>query len=278
MLVYAMIDLLPQALIVFGVAFLHEMAHVFVAINEGYHVIEIEVMPFGGVAKIDNMLGCDVHSEFNIAIAGPLNNLALMGVGWLMQYCHVWNPDLTFFFIKVNLFMALFNFIPALPLDGGRIYRSLLARKIGFKKASEKAFGMSRFISVILMIGGSIGFYLGYVNALVIVIAIFLFGASNQEKQMTLYVIMKNYTKKKEDLLKKGIISGEQLVVLETTPVGEVINYALPQKYHTFVIMNHHWEIAGMITESQVVDILMEKGISITMKQILYQNKVKFLD
>ena len=79
--VLALIGLLPEALIVFGIVVVHELAHAAVARSHGLRVIELELLPFGGVARIDGLMEVDPYVEKRVAMAGPITNLFMLGLG-----------------------------------------------------------------------------------------------------------------------------------------------------------------------------------------------------
>ena len=105
----------------------HELAHVAAALALGYRVREIELLPFGGVARIDNIGEAGAINEIVVAAAGPLASLVMAAV---LHFTAVQVPALAFgleFYFEVNIMLALFNLLPGLPLDGGRILRALIA-------------------------------------------------------------------------------------------------------------------------------------------------------
>ena len=110
---------LPQTLVLFWVVLLHELAHVLVAKYNDLFIEEIELLPFGGVARIDGMLQLNPPIEIRVAIAGPLVNLILAGVTTFFFDDIPVSEQWLLFFIQANFGMAIFNLLPTLPLDGG---------------------------------------------------------------------------------------------------------------------------------------------------------------
>jgi Zn-dependent protease len=115
-------------------AVLHELGHSFVASGAGYKLNKITLMPFGAVVK-GNIDGLKFADEIKIALAGPFLNLA---VGLFFVACWWIFPE-TYAFTDVvagaNFSMALVNFLPIFPLDGGRVLWAFLSTKMGEKKA-----------------------------------------------------------------------------------------------------------------------------------------------
>lgn len=127
--------------VAFGSILLHELGHAVVARHLGVQVVGIELYFFGGAAK---MVGQPKRAgdEIAIAAAGPAVSFALAGVGTLMAAATgFWFFEL---FAWINLFVGAFNLIPALPMDGGRILRAALSRKLGYRRATELSITIAR--------------------------------------------------------------------------------------------------------------------------------------
>ena len=122
---------LGAALAFFVCILLHELGHAIVARARGMHIRGITLFLFGGVAEIGDEPP-SAATEFLMAIAGPLVSLALgIGFGVLagIGYAGGWPPPLVLvlgYLAAINLVVLVFNLIPAFPLDGGRVFRSIL--------------------------------------------------------------------------------------------------------------------------------------------------------
>jgi len=132
-------------LLAFSSVILHELGHALVARKLGVGVSGIELHFFGGVAKLMSQPRSDAD-EVKIAAAGPAVSFVLAGLGFLLYFA----TGLGFFQLlgAVNLVIAVFNLIPALPMDGGRIMRALLSHRIGFRRATHTAVKVSRVVSI----------------------------------------------------------------------------------------------------------------------------------
>ena len=96
---------------VYGAALLHEIAHAVVACSYGLKIEEIELLPFGGVARIKDLdlSTWDPKTEVAVALAGPVENLVLAGAAWILAGYGVWNVSLAGLFLQANLAVAAFN-------------------------------------------------------------------------------------------------------------------------------------------------------------------------
>ncbi len=173
---------------------LHELGHSLVAKVFGIPVRQIVLLPLGGIAQITKNPEKPLH-ELLIAVAGPLVNvviaillLAALGfsaapqmlTGHGMLPGEMSNtPSLTTllsWLLMANVSLALFNLIPAFPLDGGRVFRALMAMFIGYPRATRLASASGQFIAIIL------GIY-AVLNSqfLLALVAVFIFFGAGQE-------------------------------------------------------------------------------------------------
>src|SRR5262249_31916767 len=165
----------------------HEFGHIFVARAFGVQTPDVTLLPIGGVARLERIPE-EPGQEFLIAIAGPAVNVVIALV--LMMFASA-TPHVQHFaaienshtalidrLAAVNLFLAVFNMIPAFPMDGGRVLRSLLAIRLGFVRATEVAATIGQWVAFAL------GFVGLFTNAILIFIAIFVYLAASSEAQL----------------------------------------------------------------------------------------------
>ena len=134
-------------LLAFGSVVLHELGHALVARHLGVRVAGIELHFFGGAAKIVDVPR-RAGDEIAIAAAGPAVSFALAGIAALL-------PGPFFQLVAwINLVIGAFNLIPALPMDGGRILRALLARRTSYLRATEISVKVARVVAVAFAVYG----------------------------------------------------------------------------------------------------------------------------
>jgi Zn-dependent protease/CBS domain-containing protein len=141
-------------LLFFGSLLLHELGHALVARREGMEIEGITLWLFGGVAKFKGMFP-SAGAEFRIAIAGPLVSLAI-GVLFILVSAAMGLPQevdgIAFWLGSINILLLLFNLLPALPLDGGRVLRSALwSAKRDFAWATRVAAEIGRGFAYLLI-------------------------------------------------------------------------------------------------------------------------------
>ncbi len=180
---------------IFACVVIHELSHSLVARRFGREPKSITLLPIGGVAAID-MMPTKPSQEIAISIVGPATNiviaiaLALIGGSSIAAALNKSaNPTASQLFIvnliAANIVLAVFNLIPALPMDGGRVFRSILALKFGFLRATLWAVTIGKVIAALFII---FGFYSG--NFLLALIGFFIFSGANSEKRQAIYLTM----------------------------------------------------------------------------------------
>lgn len=159
--------------IAFASVLLHELGHAVVARRLGVEILGIELGFLGGAAKMAGMPRKANH-EIAIAAAGPAVSLALAGVG-LGIGALVGSP-LVMTIGWINLVLAGFNLIPALPMDGGRILRAALTHRFSYVRATEMSVKVARVTAVVFGILGLSG-----VSIQLLILAPFLWFMSARE-------------------------------------------------------------------------------------------------
>jgi len=163
---------IATSLLFFASLVVHELAHSIVCIRNGIPVKSITLFIFGGVARISREAPRPT-AELVMAMAGPLASVAIAaffgGIWWLTRNTIEPVAAMASYLGLINAILAAFNMIPGYPLDGGRVFRSVMWWTIGnYKKATYIASLTGRGIGYLFIVGGIfVMFYFGYlVNGL----------------------------------------------------------------------------------------------------------------
>jgi Zn-dependent protease len=146
-----------------GSVILHELGHALVARRLGVRIAGIEMQFFGGMAKMITPPR-SARDEILIALAGPAVSLGLALILFPLVAVTPW-PWLRFLLrglLAVNLMLGIFNLLPALPMDGGRVYRAFRARRIGVMAATQKAVTLSKYIAIGLGVLAFVPIFFGH--------------------------------------------------------------------------------------------------------------------
>lgn len=258
---------------VFLILLFHEGAHVMMARVLKLKVSEIELLPFGGMVKIESFFELNPNNEILIAAAGPAANLVLLLGYFLLIYIGVIQEStISLFFININLILAGFNLLPALPLDGGRIFRAILSKEMGMQKATRIASGGGFILALFLGMTGLYALYYRVINYTLFMMAAFLVYSALKERRTATYVLMRDITYKKETLLKDGSLPIREIVVLNSIPLKDVVRRFVPRRYHYIQVMDEHMGELGVLSESALIRGLMEYGLNIPVGRLIKKN------
>jgi len=246
------------SLLLFVSVILHELSHSLVAKTRNIQVKSITLFFFGGVAGIEKE-EMKPSSEFLMAIAGPLFS-AVLGVIFFFIYRLNGNgmvEAITFYLYQINFILAIFNIVPAYPLDGGRAFRALLyAHYKDLKKATRIASKGGKFFASFLFVLGIFSLFQGSSGGLWFILLggflYFLAGASYQQVLIKDYlsaIPLHNLMKKADNILsgkmsfaqflKKYSNLGEDTFIVKEEKYLGIFDLkkiqVLPQKMHALV-------------------------------------------
>ncbi|MBU4534039.1 MAG: M50 family metallopeptidase [Eubacteriales bacterium] len=266
--VYFAAGVLDKGLVAFAVVLMHEMAHALVARRLDFEVSAVELLPFGGVARMSNKLPLEPDKEMRVAVAGPLTNLGLIFVALGFGHYGLWHDVLGPFFIQCNLILFLFNLLPGLPLDGGRVMRAYLARRMSLPAATCRMATFGQIWGFVVIALGTVG-VLYHINGLdLVATGFFVYYAARAEKQDAPYLYAQHLMAKQQELLRRECLPGEMLVVLDTVPAWKVTRMFVPQRYHFIYLVDQEGSYVAMLDERDVVEAVIRLGTDVSLGQV----------
>ncbi|AZO63747.1 MULTISPECIES: site-2 protease family protein [unclassified Mesorhizobium] len=242
---------------VFACVVLHEFGHIAAARYFGISTPDITLFPIGGVARLERMPE-EPRQEFVIAVAGPLVNVAIAalifallgGSAGVEQMAGIEDPRTNFLarLAGVNVFLVLFNMIPAFPMDGGRILRAALAARLSWSRATQIA----------ATIGQGLAFVFGFVglfyNPLLIFIGIFVYLAAAAEAQNA------QIRELATSVLVGDVMITEFARLERSATLDEAIEMLLATTQHEFPVIDSAGHLEGLVTRNDMIRTLKEKG------------------
>jgi Zn-dependent protease/CBS domain-containing protein len=229
----------------------HELAHCVVARRQGLHVRDITLWLLGGVSAIEEEPQTP-SGDLRIAIAGPATSivfglvglgaaalLSAAGVAGLLVACAAWLGS-------VNLLLAVFNLIPATPLDGGRVLRAIRWRQTGDRtRAAIDAARAGRAFGFVLVALGFLEFVLGAdVSGLwLVLLGWFLLSASRSEEEQV------RMTRDLGTTRVRDLMTENPITVRDDMSVDEVLHdYVLARHCSSFPVLDRAGRLAGLVT------------------------------
>lgn len=181
---------LGLAVALFLAVLVHELAHSLYALRKGGEVSDITLLMIGGVSRITRMPDGPRH-EALMALAGPVTSLLIGGLflgGYvLLEGARSFNLRFAVFYLgALNVFLGLFNLLPAFPMDGGRILRALLTGRLGRVRATQTAGLLGKGFAVLF---GLLGLFSG--NFILLIIAFFVYmGAEGESREVLMQSLL----------------------------------------------------------------------------------------
>jgi Zn-dependent protease/predicted transcriptional regulator len=252
-------------ILVFGIIVLHELGHAFAAARYGITTRDITLLPIGGVARLERMPE-DPRQELVVAVAGPLVNVIIAAglfVGMVASAelfrAPLWpltEGDLLPRLLAINVWLVLFNLIPAFPMDGGRVLRAVLAMRTDYVSATQTAASVGQGIALLF------GFLGLFTNPLLLFIALFVWIGAAQESHV---------------VQAKGALAGipvadvmirEFQTLSPEDPLAVAARHVLGSFQQDFPVV-HDGRLVGMLMRSDLLSALVQRGESTAVGQVM---------
>jgi stage IV sporulation protein FB len=243
--------------LLFACVLAHEFGHIFTARAFGVATPDVTLLPIGGVARLERIPE-EPRQELLIAIAGPLVNVAIAIVLIGVVPTHLSTAHLaamespkvsmTDRLAEVNLFLALFNMIPAFPMDGGRVLRALLAIRLGHLRATEIAAAIGQWTAFAL------GFFGLFYNPILIFIAIFVYLAAASEARMVALRAMSR------DVPVAAAMMTEFATLKPDEHIDAAVETLLRTSQSEFPVIDGDHRLVGLVGRAEIIRALRELG------------------
>jgi len=235
-ILYSYLGLMQEILIIIVSVLLHELGHTITGLMAGIKVTEIELYPFGGQATVEDFTGLVPEKEIYMSLGGPAISLS---VAALSYYLHLEFVQTSFqFFVKFNILLGMFNLLPALPLDGGRVARAIIVKFIGYKDATRKTACMGKLIAIILFVISMYNMVVINSGFNLLVISVFLFWAACRETRLLSYSFMRYLLHKKNELSRNRYMPTLQLISHQDVLIKNILNTTRPTYYMLVVVVD----------------------------------------
>ncbi|MFS1513867.1 M50 family metallopeptidase [Chengkuizengella sp. SCS-71B] len=244
-----------ELITLFTIVFIHEMGHVVAAKNFGWEVKSVQLLPFGGVAEVETHRNTSAKEEIIVAAAGPLQNCWMIALVYLLQRTEMIDLVWSEYFIQANLMIALFNLLPILPLDGGKIVQALLSYKISYHNSLKYCAWNSLLMSVLIIAYACMDVFYSGVHLNLLVIGFFLLYSNwyyfrNIPYSFIRFLINRELTfanmKEKKETTKP-------IFAKSSSSISEIVRCFKRDQMHIIYVLNDLGKVQAVIPEKRII-------------------------
>lgn len=235
--------------------FLHELTHILIALRYGCKFYNISFHIFGLNAELSDINILKDKEKIIIYSSGALFNIALAIFFYFLGVKY--NNNFIETSINLNIGLAIFNLLPAYPLDGSRILEIILSKKILFKKAQRIISIISYIIAgLFIVIGIYIYIFLHSLNFSMLIGSIIIIYITRMEENTSMYITMGNIVKKRKKILKDNYIENKIISVYYKQGLVNVLALVDRNKFNTFYILDDDMKLIHILHEDELIEAL----------------------
>lgn len=252
--------------------FLHEITHILVALKFGCKFYNIEFHIFGMKAELIDIDSLRENQKIIVYLSGALLNIVLAIFFYIINIKY--NSSFIETSMNLNIGLAVFNLLPAYPLDGSRILEVILSKRMLFKKAQKIISIVSFSIAALfIIIAVIIYIFLHSLNLSMIIGAIIIIYITRMEEHTTMYITMSNVVKKRHKLLKNKYIENKSISVYYKQGLVNVLALVDRNKFNTFYILDDDMKLIYILNEDELIDALKVYG-NMTLEEYIKQKLI----
>lgn len=242
--------------VLFTIVLLHELGHVAAAMGFGWTVTEVKLLPFGGVAEVEEAGAMPIREEVWVALAGPLQNVWMAAAGWGMWQAGWIDGGWAEEFVRANLLICCFNLLPILPLDGGKLFQAWLSLFVPYHRTLVWCARISLAFSALLVLAAFAPLLFGGLLQLnLLAIGLFLCFSNWSHMRNVPFVFLRflmHRARRSERHFDAGALA-RPIVIAETRPVSAALRLFMKEGYHLVYIMKHG-RVAKVVPEGIVIE------------------------
>ncbi|OGO79933.1 MAG: hypothetical protein A2Y21_06405 [Clostridiales bacterium GWC2_40_7] len=247
---------------------LHELAHMATAAIYGCRTVSLRVLPVGLSADIDTE-NCRRKEKLAIYSSGPAVSFFLSAAAYLAYILLSENLQYLYFISLLNFCLAVFNLIPALPLDGGKILQEILNDSIGLITAAKYIRAIALLLCIIATGAGVYQILAGNLNFSLFIMGLYFIVFFNTGKMEASLMNIKQLLYRRQRLLNKGIYQARDLVVLKGMRLGAVIKALDYDRFHFIYLLDEDLKLLRIITENEIIDCMLKHPGDMTFEELL---------
>jgi Zn-dependent protease/CBS domain-containing protein len=236
---------------------LHEFGHITAARHYGVQTPDVILLPIGGVARLERIPE-EPAQELVVALAGPAVNVVIAALLYLALGgfvpeggLEIDNPGVGLLerLLAANIFLVVFNLIPAFPMDGGRVLRAFLAYRFGYARGTQIAATVGQALAFAFGLWGLVSG-----NPMLVFIALFVYLAATSEAHAA---------QMRE--VSRGMIVDDTMVtrfeaLTPASRVADAVECLLRTTQHEFPVVDGGGRLLGLLTRDEMIKALRERG------------------
>ncbi len=258
------------AILLFVCVLVHEVAHSYLAKKNGLKINNITLYLFGGVSAMEEVPR-NPSVELVMALAGPLTSIGLgilFGALWFglqgqLAASNTFGP-LVYLLFYLNLALGIFNILPAFPMDGGRVFRSLLAMRMPYIDATRIAVATGKLFAYMM---GILGLLMGLNGIWFIIIAFFIYIAAGEEERATVTSMVLEGVKVR-DIMTKDVVT-----IDANASVADTLKLMFEKKHLGYPVVEDG-KVVGVVTLSDISKVPEERRSTIRVRDIMTRNVI----
>jgi Zn-dependent protease len=238
---------------------LHELGHSWTARRYGITITSITLWIFGGMAHMED-LPEDWNVEFYVALAGPAMSLLVAAVCYGLLFVVPAVPVVVFvigWLAVINVTLAVFDMLPAFPMDGGRVLRALLARSRPYAEATRTAASVGKGMAILLALVAVFAF-----APILLLVAMFVYVAAGAESRAT---VLRDLL---ADMTVRELMSTDVRTVTPETTVDEFLDRVVSERTMAYPVMERG-TVTGLVMLDAVREIPEAKRRSTTVAGVM---------
>ena len=233
---------------------LHEAAHALMARAAGIRVKELLLTPFGGALRIEGLWSFRPGQVALVALAGPAMSLLVMTGAAALAYAGAVSPHAAGEWVRINLMLAAFNLMPALPLDGGRLMSASLGKSMGAAKALRVGVMLGRVLGI-LMLALAVWQFIAArkVNLTIVLGALYVLLSGPAEKRSADGAELLSLLARREELAEEGILPLTYLAADQSVRCQDAMRRLRARRVHRIAVYDDAMRLIGSVEERELI-------------------------
>jgi len=246
---------LREALAAVAVSVLiHEAAHALAARLSGVRVRELLLTPFGGALRIEGLWSHRPAQVALVALAGPAASLLTMTCAAALAYSGAVSPRAAGEWVRVNLMLAAFNLLPALPLDGGRVLAAALGAKLGAARALKAGVWAGLALGASMLALAAWQYAATRKLTLTIVLgALYLLLSGPAERRLAGGAELMSLLSRRDELKEEGMLPLSWIAAGRDVPCRDAMRRLRARRVHRIAVYDGGMRLVGVVEERELI-------------------------